>query len=166
MSLNLSEVFSRIRDIPYRIPLTSQEADLSCTGKHKQLKLVLEEAGFEVRWRVCTFKWSDLDLPTELMSTKHDDDSTHAYLEVLVNGVWKIVDATWDASLSRVLPVSEWDGESDTQIAVKCLSTYSPEESAKIIADESPEVIESDLETNGELYSAFNDWLKRERDSD
>jgi hypothetical protein len=163
MPLHLPEIFSQIRDIPYRIPLASQETDFSCTGKHKLLKSILEEAGFKVRWRVCTFKWSGIELPVEVSETRHDDDSSHAYLEVLIDDDWKTVDATWDAPLSQILPVSEWDGRSGTQVAVKPLSTYSPEKSADIIEGESADVIDKDLERNGELYAAFNDWLERER---
>ncbi len=163
MRADLREIFNQVRDIPYRIPLTSKETDKSCTGKHKQLKSLLEKEGLQVRWRVCSFKWSDINLPVEVSGKAHEDASTHAYLEVLNEKDWINVDATWDNSLSMILPVSEWDGKSNTSIAVSCLKLFSIKESAAIIADENVEVINKDLALNGEFYAAFNEWLENER---
>ncbi len=136
---------------------------MSCTGKNGQLKKALEAMGIEVRWRVCAFKWSDIPLPKEVADVPHGDNCTHAYLEVLVAGEWKKVDATWDKPLRGILPVSDWDGISDTAVAVPCLELYSLEDSAKVIADEVPEVIAADLVVNGKFYEAFNNWLETER---
>lgn len=163
METDRVRLFNEIRDTPYRIPLAATEIDQCCTGKHKRLKAQLEETGLSVRWRVCTFKWSDIPLPTEVSEIAHADNSTHAYLEVERDGVWKKVDATWDSRLSSILPVTEWDGDSDTALAVPSLETYSPEESAQIISDESSEIIERDLKINKEFYSSFNQWLEQAR---
>lgn len=108
MNEELAGLFRQVQDIPYRIQLTPDEPDLSCSGKNGKL-------------------------------------------------------TTWDRPLARVLPVTEWDGQSATLLAVTAISTYSPEESAQIMENETSEVIEADLKVNGAFYAAFNEWLERAR---
>ncbi len=163
MNDNRLQDFQEVRDIPYRIPLSAAEVDDCCTGKHKRLKALLERAGLTVRWRVCTFRWSDINLPPEVSSIPHADDSSHAYLEVALNGSWIRIDATWDVGLSDFFTIAAWDGHSDTVVAVPYLDTYSPEESSSIIANETSEAIENDLRINGNFYKALNLWMARAR---
>lgn len=157
--MNIIDLFNSIRDIPYRIPLKWGEQDDCCSGKHNRLRKALVGKGYEVRYIVCVFLWSDLNLPKELEEIPHENDCTHVYLEVLLNNKWVILDATWDKGLEKVLAVNEWDGKSDTVIAVKPTQTFSPEKSARIMADQNEDVINKDLEKNGKFYEAFNNWL-------
>jgi hypothetical protein len=160
---NLQKVFIEIRDIPYSIPLAYGAEDRCCAGKHKKFFEILKKDGYDVRWRVCSFKWSAMSLPKNLLIIPHDDNSTHAYLEIVVDGEWKKVDATWDKFLKRILSINEWDGISDTKIAVPVILTYSPEESLSIMEDEGREIVEADLKVNGSFYKAFNNWLEEAR---
>ena len=148
---NLQKAFIEIRDIPYGIPLSYGTEDRCCTGKHKKFFEILKKDGYDVRWRVCVFKWSNLSLPENLLIIPHDDSSTHAYLEVMINGDWKKVDATWDKPLKNILPVNEWDGVSNTKIAVPVISTYSPEKSLSIMENGSREIVEAGLKINGKF---------------
>jgi len=160
MNNNLQKAFLEIRDIPYNIPLSYGAEDRCCTGKHKKLLEILKNDGYDVRWRVCTFKWSDMFLPEKVLEISHDDKSTHAYLEVSIGEEWKKVDATWDKPLTSIFPVNEWDGVSDTAIAVPYITIYSPDEdTSTIMSNETREVIESDLKINGKFYEAFNQYL-------
>ncbi|MBI2048902.1 MAG: hypothetical protein HY434_01875 [Candidatus Liptonbacteria bacterium] len=156
---DLQKAFIEARDIPYSIPLSYGAEDRCCSGKHKKLLEVFKNNGYEARWRVCTFKWGDMRLPANVAAVPHDDNSTHAYLEVKIGGEWKKVDATWDKPLACVLPVNDWNGSSDTAIAVPVISTYSPEESASMMDNENRKTIEADLGVNGKFYEAFNQWL-------
>ncbi len=63
-----------------------------------------------------------------------------------------------------MFPISEWDGVSDTVIAVPVTETYSPEKSAEIMNTISPELFEEDMKVNGKFYRAFNAWLEIVRD--
>lgn len=65
--------FNQIRDVPYRIPLSTKEPDACCSGKAKLLKEALEKE-YKVRYRVVDFLWSELGLPKELLSVKHEDN--------------------------------------------------------------------------------------------
>lgn len=163
--MNIIEEFKKVRDIPYRIPLTPEEPDECCTGKAEMMFKMFKEGGYDVRYRLCTFKWSSINLPKELKNIPHDDDSSHTYLEVKIDGQWKIVDATWDKGLKGLFNINEWDGKSDTKIAVQCVKCLSPEESLNYIKHIStPEAIISDLKVNGKFYKAFNEWLKTKRE--
>ncbi len=46
---------------------------------------------------MCDFFWSDLELPTEILQVKHEDRSTHVYLEVTIYDEIVIVDPTRDS---------------------------------------------------------------------
>jgi arylamine N-acetyltransferase len=163
-NMNIIKEFEKIRDIPYRIPLSLEEPDECCSGKADMLFKILKKSGYDVRYRICTFRWSDLDLPKEIQNISHDDESSHAYLEVNINGKWKIVDATWDKKLKGIFNINEWDGKSDTEIAVPVRECLSPEKSTKYIKHTStPEAIAADLKVNREFYQAFNKWLNTKR---
>lgn len=155
--------FNQIRDVPYYIPLTLNEKDRCCAGKHKMLKAKLEEAGLATRYRVCLFCWSALKLPPELLAIPHDDDCTHVFLEIKIDGRWVKVDATWDSGVKKILPVNNWDGRSDTPLAVPAIEIFSPEKSERIMRTGSDEKTLADLRVNGRFYQAFNKWLEVNR---
>lgn len=163
MKKQLISIFNQIRDIPYKIPTTIGEADCCCSGKHIMLKKEFEKLGYECKYRVCSFKWSDLNLPSELAEITHGDNSTHVYLEVKIDNEWKNIDATWDKGLSGIFNINEWHGEFDTQIAVPVIGLFSYEESENIMANDDTEIVENDLKKNGEFYIAFNNWLIKNR---
>ena len=127
------------------------------------LNTELERLGYTVRHRVCTFKWSSMDLPTEVLRASHNDLSTHSFLEIKKNDTWIPIDATWDQAISSVLNYNNWDGESETPLAVRADDVFSPEESEQIMTTSSMEETESDLSANGQFYAAFNDWLSKVR---
>lgn len=161
MNKNLVEAFREIRDIPYRIPLSAHETDDCCSGKANRLMRVCKEAGIEVRYRVCSFQWSDLGLPDALQQIPHENDCTHVYLEMLIEDHWVVVDPTWDCALEGLLPVSTWNGETDTVIGVPVRDVFSLEESLRIMNESNVDkVIEDDLKKNGAFYKAFNEWLE------
>ena len=161
--MDLILAFNSIRDIPYKIPLSSDEVDACCSGKHEKLFKLLIDRGYKVRYRVCAFVWSSLNLPSELEKIPHDDYCTHIYLEINLGGKWEILDATWDKGLKRIFHVNEWDGKSDTEIAVKPIKIFSPQKSLKIVKDQNKEANEKDLEINGKFYKGFNEWLEKNR---
>lgn len=102
-------------------------------------------------------------LPVELMRVPHENESTHAFLEVSMNGRWMIVDATWDSALKDVLSINDWDGVSDTSVAVSVIELFSLERSKQIMEIENLDETKKDLEKNGDFYGAFNEWLKSVR---
>lgn len=156
------EFFNRVRDIPYKIPLSTSEPDYCCSGKHKILFDLLKSLDLKVRYRVCEFLWNQFDLPEDVKNIPHEENCTHTYLEAYIpeNNKWIIVDATWDKGLSDKFMINEWDGMNDTKNAIQPSKIYSPEESEKFVRTESKEDTEKDLEINGKFYDAFNKWLE------
>ena len=161
--MDLISTFESIRDIPYRIPLKWGEEDNCCSGKHEKLFNLLKKNGYEVRYRVCVFLWSSLNLPPELEKIPHDDDCTHTYLEIKIDDDWKILDATWDKKLENLFHINEWDGRSNTDIAVKSTKIFTPQKSLEIVNNQDEKLINKDLEINGEFYKGFNEWLDNNR---
>jgi hypothetical protein len=157
------------REIPYYIGLKDDEQDYSCVTKPLVLDKMLATLGVESRHIICTFRWSDLSIPEQILAIPHDDEDTHEYLEVRIpeTGQWVRVDPNWDSRLRDTgLPVADWDGMHDTVLAVKPLKTYPPEESARIIAKEDeldPEIRQEYLDKNREFFAAINRWLYSHR---
>ena len=159
-NINIIEEFKKVRDIPYRIPLSPEESDDCCSGKSNRLFGIFKKAGYDVRYRVCTFHWSDVKLPAEVQKIPHEDECTHSYLEVMIGNERVIVDATWDEGLKEIFDVNEWDGKSNTKVAVPIRECFSPEKSAEIMQKDTTETaLQEDLQKNGEFYKGFNHWL-------
>ncbi len=161
--MNIIETFNTIRDVPYRIPLTSNEVDNCCSGKARMLKVYFDKEGYESRYRVCEFRWPALGLPQSILSVPHDDLSSHVYLEVKINDKWIDVDPTWDMAINSIFKSNQWDGKSNTTVAVPVISKYDDEKSDSIMSNETPEIIEKNLTVNGLFYRVFNDWLDQIR---
>ncbi len=163
--MNPSELFYKERDIPYQIPLTCDEPDHCCSGKHERLLKAFTEIGIEARYRICWFRWSDLHLPDEIATVPHDDNCSHVYLDALIDGQWRIIDATWDPGLSSILPVNEWVDGRDMKVAVPATKTLPPEESAEFMQSLTTHDAEVDLEKHREFYRALNQWFTEVRNS-
>ena len=161
--MDIISAFTSVRDMPYRIPLDLVEKDACCSGKHKILKDLFTEQGLDVRYRACSFLWNSVDLPSDVSSVPHDNLSSHVWLEVMMNGEWVTVDATWDIGIKNIFRVNEWDGKSSTETAVKPLEIFTPQKSIDIMNSESNEEVLNDLKINREFYRAFNNWLAKSR---
>lgn len=160
----LLEEFYRIRDIPYRIPLSVEEEDVCCSWKMKQLFSFCASHSIPCRYRVCEFLWSDLALPDEVTSIFHENLSTHVFLEIEVHGEWLCVDPTWDVGLSNILPVNERDSVSSTYFAVKPIRFYDLPTSHTIMTwESSDEEMIADLAVHKDFYRALNDWFAEVR---
>jgi len=161
MENSIIKEFEKVRDIPYRIALSPSETSNDCLGKANLLFKIFEKYGYKVRYRICKIKWINLNLPNEITKIPHDDNCSHAYLEVEIDEDWKIIDPTWDKGLKNIFLINEWDGKSNTKLAIPSIETLTPEESLKHLKYITTlEGIESDLKENGEFYKAFNDWLE------
>ena len=152
------EHFNWVRDIPYRCPLSSEESDYSCFGKHQVLEKLLKGVGLKVRPRVCDFSWSSLKLPRDVVNIPHQDDIFHVYLEVETNGGWHKIDASFDSNLAPRLPVMEWDGRSSTGLCVPHGKIYSPKVSREIYVSD-----DEDFSLDRGFYETLNGWLEEVR---
>ncbi len=161
--MDLAKIFEKVRDIPYSIPLGYGKNDNCCSGKSDKLFKLLTKSGYIMRYRVCVFLWNSLLLPKKVMGVPHDPDCTHTYLEIKLNGKWKIVDATWDNGLKKIFPINHWDSKSNTGIAVTPIKIFTPKKNLRIVKNQNKKVIEDDLSRNREFYTALNEWLTEVR---
>lgn len=159
---DLIETFENIRDVPYSIPLEFDEPDNCCSGKATRLKNYFESQGLKARYRVVDFKWSKLCLPEYVLDAAHSDDSTHVFVEVKLGDEWKKVDPTWDKGLSKTLPIAEWDGASDTILAVP-IERYYDDETSEALMRFNKEEFDKERAENLQFYQRINDWLKTVR---
>lgn len=156
-SMSFVDDFYQIRDIAYRIPLLSDEVNQCCSGKCIQLQQAGIQYGYDLRFRVCSFLWSDLPLHPDLLTIPHNDHSTHVYCEYTVWEIVCILDPTRDIGLAKIFPVNDRDGLWSTTIAVIPQEIYSLEESAKIMTNTDNDT--QDLQDNRSFYQALNEWL-------
>jgi len=162
------EAFETVRDRPYTLRAGDDE---SCLPKCDALADRLEDGGLDVRYRGCTFRWDDddLPLPDRVLDHDHADPSEHVFLEVDIpeRDGWATVDPSWDAGLAPSFEVPEWDGGGDTRVAVPVEDRLSIKETNELLtavragrADE-----EADHPYAG-FYRTFNNFLDKVRDRD
>jgi len=152
--------FEWVRDIPYMLPLSVNEPDYCCDGKHNILYHALQGLGVDVRPMVCKTRWSDLkQIPWNILTIPHDDKILHLYLQFRGGKEkgWRNLDASLDGGLSSVFPVNQWDGKSETEICVKPRKIYSARESMGWFRENGD--WEADLKRNYDFYVAMNKWF-------
>ncbi len=153
------EIFNSVRDLTYHCPESKKDVDHRCWGKHRILYDKLRKAGYQVRYRVCEFRWDELKIPKEIFEKAPKELDFHLYLEIEQNGSWVILDCSNDKTLGKY---NKWDGKSDTELQVKCKKVLSPEESAKIERYDR-ENYDKILKDYHELYVALNKFVDKIR---
>lgn len=163
MDINtIKPIFERIRDIPYRIPLTFEERNDACVGKHFLLMDELEKLGFKTRWAECTFDWLNAGVPEEIVNIPHAQPDYHVWLEVLVDDKWETLDATWDIGLKNILPINTWEQFGNIQPAVPVIDMIPYNEI--VVTREPPEDYREILEQDRPFLNALNNWLEESRE--
>lgn len=154
----LSDSFILFRDIPYKIPNSISDIDCCCNWKHRLYKDFLEKKWLYVRYRVCSFLWSDLNIPWDILKLT-DDFSTHVYLEVFINWKWIDVDLTWDSLILKKFKINNWDWENNTQIAVTPKEIYSIEKSQEIMKNIDYIELDNYFSKNKLFITYLNNWI-------
>jgi arylamine N-acetyltransferase len=157
-------LFRLARDIPFRTALSIQDQGYACVAKPEILDRMLQTLGLESRHIICKFNWEDLGVPDDVLEHDHETPETHEYLEVYLpeEDKWVKVDPNWDSKIQHPeIPIAEWDGKTDTKLAVKPVETLSPEESKEFIEQDSTKEARKDyFKRNREFFKAMNQWLE------
>lgn len=167
MKNTIITIFNEIRDIPFKIPLSTKDELLDCAGKSIMLRKKFEEIGLKTRFSVCLFNWDDLSLPDKINKFPHDKDCTHTFVEALINDKWVKFDPSWDRALEKKLKISYFDGENDTILAVSPTELFDENKSEKIMKDQMDNFnnfLSDDLVRNGEFYNAINNYFAEIRE--
>ena len=145
-------LFNQVRDIPFSVPETFEEENNACWGKHRKLFLMLNQAGFKVRFRVCEFEWKDQKIPEEILKIPHQEVENHLYLEININDKWLVVDCTMDSKMPKF---NTWYGKSDCNLGVNPKKIFTPLESS-FLEKQEPFKIEEIIRKNKEFFKALN----------
>lgn len=111
LSINqeLIKEFERIRDEPLNV------INNRCWEKNFRLKNVLNRLGYKTKYKICSFLWSEQKIPKKIIDIPHKDLDYHLYLEIKINGLKLIVDASNDSLLPRY---NNWNGKSNCNLEV------------------------------------------------
>ncbi len=101
--------FKKIRDEPLDFIKNR------CWEKHSKLKKILDDKGYKTKHKICSFKWSEQNVPDEIIGLPHSDLDYHSFLEVKLNGLKLIVDASNDSLLPNC---NNWDGKKNCTLRV------------------------------------------------
>jgi len=156
-------LFRMARDIPFRTALSIEEQGYACVAKPEILDRMLKTIGLESRHIICKFRWEDLGFPEKVLKYEHEDPETHEYLEVFIpeKDQWVKVDPNWDSRINHSgIPIADWNGKTNTKLAVEPVETFSPEKSKEFIERDSEEEVRKEyFERNREFFRAMNKWL-------
>lgn len=123
-------VFERVRDLPYVYPSSRDPREVlrqgygSCSGKHYLLAELYRCLGLRVRHMICTHRFNESPIgfpdPLQDVLRKNEVVDVHDYLQMLIDGRWIDIDATWPRELRDFgFPVNEeWDGVSPMFLSV------------------------------------------------
>lgn len=150
------KLFNFVRDMPLRVPESLDEEIFTCWGKHRKLFLLLNKAGYKVRYRVCEFSWSEQRIPEEILKISHKDIENHLFLEIELDGKWIVLDCTMD---SKFPVFNEWDGKSDCKLGVKPRKTFTPLESS-FLEKQEPFHFEDIFKQNKDFFIALNKFYE------
>lgn len=157
------KLFIAIRDIPYR--LSDGRHNCSCSAKTKILGEIFMRLGLNCRVAKCKFKWEKLRMPKSLLNLRRklgeEMISEHTFLRVFIpeSKQWITVDPTWDKELSSVFPVADWDGLTDTILAVKTNHFTEPKNKrGKFLTPLEIQFI--GIDENNLFVKKFNSWLE------
>ncbi len=158
----IAELYKKVQNVPY---YCLEEKDFtklfelnkgSCAEKNTYLGEAYKKFGLDVKYYLISFNWSRLPIPSYVLEKLNDIIGKHLALKAKINENWLWVDATWDPPLEKAgFPVTKnWEGTSDTKLAVKPLKIveFEPEQKFKV-------------STSLEFYKELNNYLERIRKS-
>lgn len=160
--------FNFIRDIPYHIGLEITDPTYNCATKAIMLGQMLNGLNLKTRLILCTFAWTETPLPSAVLNLPRNSGETHLFLQMFEprRKHWVNIDPSWDTKLrSAGFPIADWDGVSDTALAVTPHIIYSSDDTTRILAEKSdPAEHAAHRAKNRAFYHALNQWLQSERD--
>jgi len=106
---DLISQFKKIRDEPLNV------LNNTCFEKHIKFKNVLDRYGYLSKYQICSFRWSNQNLPKEILNLEHEDLDYHLSLKLKLNGLKMDIDLTNDSQLPSF---NTWNGKNSCKLAV------------------------------------------------
>lgn len=179
---NRVSLFNNVRDMPYTLyrGYTTIEELIAkvletkrgpCNPKHLMLGDMFKKLGIEIEYASFPMNWKEqkLDFPKEILQVAEKIPTVyHLALRVKIDDRWILVDATYDLPLEKIgAPVvKNWDGRSQTVIAVDFLDTVIHETKDQLFqyTQEKTASWTQEQHSNNEIFAKLmNEWLDRIR---
>ena len=107
-------IFETVRDFEYQINWVSEPEKLLeikewyCTSKHRLLKEIYERLGYKAQLCFIPFSFNMIYLPDELKNRWYANKKWyHTFLQMLIDGKWIDIDATFNKELKNIYTVNE-----------------------------------------------------------
>lgn len=163
--------FYAVRDLPYAINAAHDAAALvelgrgDCLAKAELLAQLLGLHGLECRLVRLPYLLPDVVPEVRLLPSRLD---LHRAVQVLLEGCWRLVDATHDVCLGPELAVADWDGINATLPAYEPLAKPMVEGQddtliAEVVAEIDAWVSTCPAGTLNTWRSAYIRWLDARR---
>ncbi len=125
-------IFEQIRERPYRVSTSPNIPANNCFFKGLELLQRLGSLGYAVRGRICETFWEGSIFPSEIVVLYPKDlECTHFFIEVEIEGTWRLVDASFPSAMRKVGAfVGEFRGTPRPCFPVRKLYTH--EESIQV----------------------------------
>ncbi len=161
------ELFTRVRNVPYRLGLDGNPNKLfsegagHCTRKHLYLLPRLKQLSYKVEIGIALFDWRQLKIPNAIISLLKNPIQKHMFL--FANN--QVVDATWHPGIPGFTS-NEWDGVNATPLgvpAIKIIKLNSTILKARALAGSLKRLITSADQEPTPFNDAFNFWLEKQQ---
>lgn len=146
------DAFNRIRDEPLDVIKNR------CWEKSKKLKKLLENLGYEVRFGLCSFRWSFQRFSKDILNFPHEDIGYHLFLWVKIHRDSLIVDPSNDSLLPEY---NEWDGLTNCKLGVIPEEIFNKNKDNKL--EEKEKIENENFKKYKEFYGAVNKFLEKVR---
>jgi hypothetical protein len=153
------KVFDKIQSRPYRVSTQAGVPADNCFFKGIELLQELGTLGYAVRGRVGETYWDPNIFPKEVLKLlNRESEVTHFFIEILLDGEWKILDASFHPPLAKFgFPIGGWDAGT---LCFPITRLYTQEESIAFQEKWNQEgMIEEYFQREGLFLGALNKWL-------
>jgi len=156
-------LYKKIQKVPYHFVERRDPKKLfdigkgCCFEKNVFLAREYEKLGIPVKYFLIEFYWRDLPIPKHIIKKIENPENhwQHLAFKIKVVSKWIWVDSSWDIALAKAgFPVTkDWDGKSDTKLAVKPLDIKLTRRKHKTRV----------VTTQKEFFRALNEYLEKVR---
>lgn len=151
-------IFDEIQARPYNVAVTADEPANNCYYKGLELIQKLGELGYAVRGRIGETQWHAMVPVTILEMMPQDVPVTHFFVEILLDGEWRVLDASFQPALAKFgFPVGGWE---TGQLCFPIHKLYSQEEVLLYFEKWADEDLLADYFARGRpAFEALNLWF-------
>ncbi len=154
------QIFEEIQARPYSLSPAPNIPSNNCYYKGTELIQRLGGIGYTLRGRCGETYWDPQIIPEDIVNLLPKDiQVTHFFPEVLIDGVWRIIDPTFQPSLAKYgFTIGAWEGTSKPCFPITKLYSH---EKQLAYCDEwfAPDYARDFFERGGPCWKALDAWF-------